>query len=149
VYEVIADPFDAGAVHETEIFPVPAVTETPDGASGAFAGVTKLDEAGTDSPLALIALTVKVYESPFVKPVILREEVVPKTVVPLLAITTKPVIADPPSASGSINETVASASPTVTVTAAGALGTVDGVTALEAVDSPDVPIPLVADTLNV
>jgi hypothetical protein len=39
VYEVIADPFDPGSVQETDIFPVPAVTWTPVGASGAFAGV--------------------------------------------------------------------------------------------------------------
>ena len=60
MYEVIADPFDAGAVHETEIFPVPAATVTPDGASGAFAGVTKVEAVeATESPLAFFALTVK------------------------------------------------------------------------------------------
>ena len=61
MYEVIADPFEAGAVHETETFPVPSVTETLDGASGAFAGVTELDAVeATESPLMLLAFTVKV-----------------------------------------------------------------------------------------
>ena len=61
MYEVIADPFEAGAVHETETFPVPSVTETLDGASGAFAGVTELDAVdATESPFAFVALTVKV-----------------------------------------------------------------------------------------
>jgi hypothetical protein len=61
VYEVIADPFDAGAVHETDTFPIPSVTETLDGASGAFAGVTELDALdASESPLMFVALTVKV-----------------------------------------------------------------------------------------
>ena len=61
MYEVIADPFDAGAVHETETFPTPSVTEMLDGASGAFAGVTELDAVETtESPLAFVAWTVKV-----------------------------------------------------------------------------------------
>ena len=76
MYEVIADPFDAGAVHETEIFPVPATTKTLVGASGAFAGVIELEGSeGDESPLVLLALTVKVYAVPFDKPEILHEVV--------------------------------------------------------------------------
>ena len=48
-----------------------------------------------------------------------------------------------------MNEILALASPAATVTPVGAFGTVDGVTALEAVDSTDVPMPFVATTLNV
>lgn len=57
MYEVIADPFDAGSVHETEIFPVPAVTSTPVGASGAFAGIiADVASEGADVTVALLAV---------------------------------------------------------------------------------------------
>jgi predicted dinucleotide-utilizing enzyme len=47
VYEVIADPFDAGSVHETEIF----------GASGAFAGIiADVASEGADVTAALLAV---------------------------------------------------------------------------------------------
>jgi len=65
VYEVIGEPFDDGAVQLTVTFPVPAVTCTPEGASGAFAGViavVAIDSADVaDAPLAVelvIALNV-------------------------------------------------------------------------------------------
>jgi len=48
-----------------------------------------------------------------------------------------------------VNCTVAEAFPPVTVVIAGAPGTVDGVTAVEAVDGDDDPTPLVATTVNV
>ena len=63
--------------------------------------------------------------------------------------TVYPVTVEPPFPAGPTNVIVASVSPTTTETVVGASGTVDGVAALEAVDSPDAPIPLVADTLNV
>jgi hypothetical protein len=50
---------------------------------------------------------------------------------------------------GATNEIVTSVSPATTETVVGASGTVDGVTALEALESADVPIPFVAVTLNV
>ena len=50
---------------------------------------------------------------------------------------------------GAVNEIVTWPSPAATVRPVGAFGTVDGVAAGEARDSPDVPIPLVAVTLNV
>jgi hypothetical protein len=57
VYEVIEDPFDAGSVHETEIFPVPAVTSTPVGASGALAGtIAVVAVEGADETAALLAV---------------------------------------------------------------------------------------------
>jgi hypothetical protein len=66
----------AGAVQETVIFPVPATTKTEVGASGAFAGVIELEAVDArDAPLALLALTVKVYAVPFVKPEMLQEVV--------------------------------------------------------------------------
>jgi len=61
VYDVIAEPFDAGAVHETVIFSVPATTATPVGASGAFAGVIELEAVDAlEAPFALFAFTVTV-----------------------------------------------------------------------------------------
>ena len=51
----------AGAVQETVIFPVPATTATPVGASGAFAGVIELEAVDAlEAPFALFAFTVKV-----------------------------------------------------------------------------------------
>ena len=61
VYEVMAlPPSDAGAVHETVAWALPAVAETAVGAPGIVIGVTKLD--GVDAalePTALVATTVK------------------------------------------------------------------------------------------
>ena len=50
---------------------------------------------------------------------------------------------------GARNEMLACASPTAAVTPVGAFGTVDGVAAAEGSDTPDVPNPFVAVTLNV
>ena len=114
---------------------------------------TGVDEAdaleATESPLMLVALTVNVYAVPFVRPVIVNGDVVPEMVEPSLAVTVYPVTDDPPLLVGAVNETVTCASPLATVTPVGALGTVDGVAADDAVDCADVPIPLVAVTLNV
>ena len=76
MYDVIAEPFDAGAVHETVIFSVPATTTTLVGASGAFAGVIGLEAVeGREAPFALLAFTVKVYAVPFDKPETIQEVV--------------------------------------------------------------------------
>ena len=76
MYEVIAEPFDAGAVQETVIFSVPATTKTLVGASGAFAGVIELEASDAlDAPFALLAFTVKVYAVPFDKPETIQEVV--------------------------------------------------------------------------
>ena len=56
------------------IFPVPATTATSVGASGALAGVIELEAVDArESPLALLALTVKVYAIPFDKPEMLQD----------------------------------------------------------------------------
>jgi hypothetical protein len=119
------------------------------GAKFAF-GVADADAAeATESPFAFDALTVNVYAVSFVRPVILIGEDVPVAVVPSLAVTTYPVIDDPPLLVGGVNEIDALASSADATTLVGALGTVDGLTADEAVDCADVPIPFVAVTLNV
>jgi hypothetical protein len=57
VYEVIAAPFEAGSSQDTEILPVPAVTSTADGASGAFAGViADVGIEATDVTAVLLAV---------------------------------------------------------------------------------------------
>jgi hypothetical protein len=50
---------------------------------------------------------------------------------------------------GAVNEIEALASPADATIPVGAFGTVEGVTALDADDCTDVPIPFVAVTLNV
>ena len=74
VYEVIAAPFDAGAVHETVTFPVPERTVNPVGALGTPAGVKESDSADSlESPTPLVVVAVNVYEDPFVSPETLHE----------------------------------------------------------------------------
>ena len=61
VYELIADPFAAGAVHETVTFPVPEFTVTPVGALGTPAGVTDADgEERDEVPTPLVAAALNV-----------------------------------------------------------------------------------------
>jgi hypothetical protein len=69
---VIAEPpFEAGAVNVIVASPLPRTAVTLVGAPGVVAGVTALlaDEA-EPVPTAFVAVTVKVYAVPFVKPVI-------------------------------------------------------------------------------
>jgi hypothetical protein len=84
--------------------------------------------------LILVALTVNVYATPFVRPVNVRGEVEPEMVEPSLAVTVYPVTEDPPLLVGAVNVIVACASPLATVIPVGALGTVEGVAGDEAVD---------------
>ena len=62
-------PFDAGAVQVTAALASPGTATTIVGAPGMVAGVTAAEgvDAGL-APVALVAVTVKVYESPFVRP---------------------------------------------------------------------------------
>jgi hypothetical protein len=66
-------PPSEGAVQDTTAEPSPAVADTPVGASGAVAGavgVTDADAADAGLvPTALVALTVKVYAVPLLRPV--------------------------------------------------------------------------------
>jgi hypothetical protein len=69
VYEVIGDPFVAGAVHATVTFPVPEVTETPVGALGTPAGVTVAEaEDSIEVETPLVAVALKEYSDPLVSP---------------------------------------------------------------------------------
>ena len=62
--------------------------------------------------------------------------------------TLYPVISEPPSLTGAIQLTSASALPAVTITAVGAPGTVLGVTGALAGDAAETPTTLVAVTVN-
>jgi hypothetical protein len=68
---------------------------------------------------------------------------------PGLDVTVYLRMSEPPVLVGAKKETVAAASLAATVIFVGGLGTVEGVTALDALDAADVPIPFVALTLNV
>ena len=66
------------------------------------------------------------------------------------------MIGPPPSLAGAVQETLACALPAVAVTPVGAPGAVAsgaagaaGVTLLEATEFPPVPVPLLAETMNV
>jgi hypothetical protein len=68
-------PSSAGALHETTVEVSPARTANPVGAPGAAAGVAEAEEIENgDVPIPLMAATVKVYEPPFVNPVIVAGE---------------------------------------------------------------------------
>ena len=69
----------------------------------------------------------------------------------MAALTTRtlyPVITEPPSLTGAVQLTSASASPAVAITAVGAPGTVLGVTAALSNDAGERPTTLVAVTVN-
>jgi hypothetical protein len=89
---------------------------------------------------------------PFVNPVTVQDVAGAVTVhvkLPGFEETVKLVTAAPPLLTGVKKEIVACASPMAAVTPVGAFGIVDGVTAVDAKDSEEVPIPLVAVTLKV
>ena len=70
----MAEPLAEGAVQETVAVAFPAVADTPVGMPGEPFGITELDAAeATLVPLALVAVTVKVYAVPLVRPVTVQE----------------------------------------------------------------------------
>ena len=130
--------------------PLPATAVTPVGAFGVVAGVTALlvPEAVL-VPIALVAVTVKVYVVPFVKPVTVIGDVPPVAVnPPIFEVTVYEVIVEYPSLTGAVNVIVAEPFPETAVTPVGAPGTVAGVTALLGLDATLVPTALVAVTVN-
>jgi hypothetical protein len=84
VYEVMAEPpVLAGAENETTSVVFPAVTETFCGTLGTVAGVTELLATDAlESPTPFVALTVKVYEVPLVRPVTVIGLADPDCVIP-------------------------------------------------------------------
>jgi hypothetical protein len=145
---------EAGAVQLTVAWAFPAVAVTAVGAPGSVAGVTLFEgaEAGPE-PFTLAAVTVKVYAVPFVRPVTVAVVVVPLGVLAVAPpgddVTVYDVIALPPLLAGAVHETLACVLPEVAVTPVGALGTVDGVTAVDGLDAGPVPFALAALTVKV
>ena len=61
-------PLNVGGVKLTEILPLPATTAPIVGAFGTVAGVTELEsDEAAPVPTALVAVTVNVYATPFVR----------------------------------------------------------------------------------
>jgi hypothetical protein len=150
---IVAPPLLTGAVQvTTEEALALDVADTPVGAPGTVAGVTVAE--GRDAallPAALVAVTVKVYGEPLVRPdtVQLVDPVVVQTKLPGDDVTVYPVTVAPPVALAvqlTSDEPLALDVPDTPV---GAPGTVAGVTELEAAEALLVPIPLAADTVNV
>jgi len=105
-------------------------------------------------PIALVAVTVNVYEVPPVKPVtlIVPEPAVAKVPVPPLGedVAVYNVIVEPPSLAGAVYATVAVEDPVaVAVPIVGAPGTLAVVMLFDAALAAPVPAPLTARTWNV
>jgi hypothetical protein len=67
---IAAPPLSAGGVHSTTACVLPAVPITDVGAPGVVRGVIVEDALDAEpAPAALVAVTVKVYAEPFVRPV--------------------------------------------------------------------------------
>src|SRR6478736_5022407 len=78
VYDVMGEPLTTGTFHDTWADLSPRTATTPVGAVGMPAGVTAADGAeGCEVPIALVALTVKVYEMPLIRPVTVPVVAVP------------------------------------------------------------------------
>jgi hypothetical protein len=154
VYEVIAEPpLLAGAVKATLAWALPAVAMPIVGAPGAPSGTTPFEEAeGVPVPAALVAVTVNVYEVPFVSPstvIALHGAMHVPVMPPGEEVAVYEVIAAPPSLAGAVKSTVACALPGDAMPIVGAPGTVAGVAPFDAADAGPVPIAFVAVTLNV
>jgi hypothetical protein len=106
---------------------------------------------GAEIPEALVAVTVKVYEVPLVRPVT-SQVVAPFEVQvsdPGEEVTVYPVTMAPPLLAGVVQLTCEETlTPSVAVTPVGAPGTADGITDAEAADHEPVPTELVAATSN-
>jgi len=158
VYELIeAPPVETGAVHDTtdDAFAAP-VAPTEVGAPGTDDGTTGTD--ATDAALvpdAFVAVTLKVYAMPLVRPVTVHGFERPHendacAAVPTNAVTVNPRTAAPPFETGAVQVIVERVDKApVAATPVGAVGTVDGVAVFEASDAPLVPALFVAVTVNV
>ena len=144
-------PLDTGAVQETSAEESPNTPDTPVGAPGTVAGVTAPEALdATPVPAALVAVTVNVYEVPFVRPVTVHVvAVVVQVNEPGDEVTVYPVIVLPPLLEGAVQETTTCVLPNTPDTPVGAPGTVAGMIAVEAEDAAPVPAAFVAVTVNV
>jgi hypothetical protein len=148
---MVLPPLEEGAINATLAWALPAVATGLVGAPGTILGITDPDATeATEFPAALVATTVKVYDTLVAKPVTTRGELVPVVVKsPGEDVTVYAVIALPPSEVGGLNATLACALPAVATGPVGAPETVIGVTAVEATEATELPAALVATTVNV
>jgi hypothetical protein len=152
VYPVmVLPPSEAGALNATLACALPAVATGLVGAPGTILGITDPDTAeATEFPAALVATTVKVYDTLVVKPVTTSGELTPVVVKPPGEdVTVYPVMLLPPVEVGALNTTLAWALPAVATGLVGAPGTVIGVTAPNATEATEFPAALVATTVKV
>jgi hypothetical protein len=114
-------------------------------------GVTALDaDDAAPVPAAFVAVTVKVYDVPLVKPDTVSGLDEPDAVnEPGLDVAVYDVIALPPLDEGAVNVTLVLALPAVAVPMVGAPGTVIAVIELDALDAAPVPTAFVALTVKV
>ena len=151
VYSVIAAPFAAGAVQETDAeASIAPVATTEDGASGTAEGTTEDDaEEAVPVPETFVAVTENEYDVPFVRPETVHEVVaVMHWNPPGFEVTVYCVIAAPLLA-GAVQDTKDWVlDPPVATTVVGAPGTVDGTIEAEASDALPVPDTFVAVTEN-
>src|SRR3954468_20987713 len=151
---MVRPPSLAGATHVTAAAPLPNVALTPVGAPGTVPGDTKPygSEDGL-SPMPLVAMIVKVYAVPLVRPETTAFLVVPLAVVteapPGDAVTVYLSMASPPLSSGASHVTVAERSPKVAFTFVGAVGAVAGLEADDGAEGAPAPTALEAKTVNV
>jgi len=152
VYEVIVlPPLEAGGVNTTLACPTPGVALFITGAPGNAAGLTARERAEAGPvPTAFVALTVKVYDVPFVRPVTTIGLVRPVAILdPGLDVTVYEVIGAPPLFAGGVKLTEACAFPATAVTVLGAEGTWARGETLAADEAGPVPKALVAVTVKV
>jgi hypothetical protein len=118
----------------------PAIAVTDVGLSATPAtliGADAVDE--TEVPTAFVAVTLKVYVLPFVRPATVIGELVLVNVSPVsTTVSVYEVIGVPPLSAGAANVTVAVSSPRVAVTVVGASGIEAGIIELE---RPEVEVP--------
>jgi hypothetical protein len=114
------------------------------------AGVTELLVGEEELvPFAFVAVTVKVYVTPFVRPVTVIGESVPVAVCPRFEVTVYSVMVEPPLLTGGVKVIVAAPLPATADTLVGAFGTVAGVIELLESEADPVPTAFVAVTVKV
>lgn len=156
VYDVIGEPPDDGAVHDTTADPLAGDADTLPGTPGTAPGTTALVGAdGGLEPMVLVATTVKVYGVPLVSPVTVTAVAVCDVTVAVPAggddVAVYDRIGDPPSEAGSTHWTVACPLDGAADAPVGEPGTnaVPGVIGVEGFDGTLDPWALRAVTVNV
>ena len=143
-------PFETGAVKVTVASPLPRTALTLVGVPGVVAGVTELLVGEEELvPFAFVAVTVKVYVTPFVRPVTVIGESVPVAVCPRFEVTVYSVMVEPPLLTGGVKVIVAAPLPATADTLVGAFGMLFGVIELLVVEAALSPSAFVAMTVKV